>query len=168
MVYKYTPPQRRPVRETQRAIINELRKWDDQLGIDGAVGESDFIVSPKIGGNAAVFRLVLRGLPVEFRCDKYDRYDVNLRCVYLAVQSMRLNEARGIGETMRDAYLQLAVPERHRDPYEVLGIRSDAPLAVAEAAWKVMIADNHPDRGGDPGRAKEINAAIERIREERR
>ena len=77
---------------------------------------------------------------------------------------MRLNEARGIGETMREAYLQLPPAARERDPWETLGIRPDAPLAVAEAAWKAMIGENHPDRGGDPEKAREINAAIEKIR----
>ena len=43
----------------------------------------------------------------------------NLRVLYLAVDAMRLNEKRGLGGVIQEAYLQLAGPEPTADPYEL-------------------------------------------------
>lgn len=93
----------------------------------------------------------------------------NLRVLYLAIESLRLNEVRGIGRLVQDAYLQLSAPQSERDPYEVLGVRSDTSLEVAEAAYRAMAKMLHPDtETGDVERMKELNAAIERVRADRK
>lgn len=38
------------------------------------------------------------------------------------------------------------VPDAHPDPYEVLGIPSNATLDEAKAAWRRLVRDSHPDR----------------------
>jgi len=53
------------------------------------------------------------------------------------------------------------------DPYEVLGIRPDAPLDVAEAAYRARAKKAHPDAGGRDDEMRELNAAIESIRAKR-
>ena len=78
-----------------------------------------------------------------------------------------MNEARGIGDVVREMYLQLPAPVKERDPYEVLGVRSDAPLEVVEACWRALARRAHPDVGGSDVAMKEINAAWEKIRAER-
>jgi len=45
------------------------------------------------------------------------------------------------------------------DPYATLGVARDATQAQIRAAWKLLSQRNHPDRGGDPKRAAEINEA---------
>ena len=61
-----------------------------------------------------------------------------------------------------------------RDPYEVLGVSVDAPLAKIRAAWRDAVKSSHPDvmiaRGVPPeairlaeGRLQAINAAWEEI-----
>lgn len=107
------------------------------------------------------------GRPVTLKMGKQARAVDNLRVLYLAVEAMRLNEKRGLGEVIQEAYLQLAGPEPAIDPYELLGIRPDAPLEVAEAAWKVKMKTVHPDAGGSEEQVKRLNAAIEQIRKER-
>ena len=92
----------------------------------------------------------------------------NLRVLYLALDAMRLNEKRGIGDVLGEAYLQLAAPEQYRDPYEVLGIRSDALATIIEASYKALAKVHHPDVGGDPDKFKEIQDAYERIKKERK
>lgn len=104
------------------------------------------------------------GKEVHLTMDTQERAVDNLRVLYLAVEAVRLNEARGIADVVESAYLQLAAPPKRRDPYEVLGIRPDAPLAVAEAAWKALIRKAHPDAGGSAEQVKELNQAIEEIR----
>jgi hypothetical protein len=107
------------------------------------------------------------GRPVKLTMGKQARAVDNLRVLYLAVEAMRMNEKRGLGEVIQDAYLQLAGPEPTIDPYQLLGIRPDASIEFAEAAWKFMMKSAHPDAGGSEEQVKKLNAAIEQIRKER-
>jgi len=92
----------------------------------------------------------------------------NLRVLWFAIEAMRLNEERGIGRLIQDAYLQLAAPSAVRDPYELMGLRPDCAIEVAEAAYRARAKQLHPDaEHGDVELMKELNAAIERIRSER-
>lgn len=88
----------------------------------------------------------------------------NLRVLFLAIESMRLNEKRGIGELLKSAYLQIAGPVRQRNPWEVLAIFPGSPLPIAEAAYKVKAITAHPDSGGSEEQMKELNEAIEKVR----
>jgi DnaJ like chaperone protein len=63
-----------------------------------------------------------------------------------------------------------------RDPYAVLGIDSDANEREIKRAYRKLISQHHPDKLGDvpdelkrraEERAREINAAYEKIREQR-
>src|SRR5437016_4451048 len=101
------------------------------------------------------------GKSVTLVMGKQNRAVDNLRVLYLAVESMRLNEKRGIGEVLESAYLQLAAPVEIQDPYEVLEIRTDASLEVAEAAYKAKVRRLHPDAGGSHEHMKILNQAIE-------
>lgn len=88
----------------------------------------------------------------------------NLRVLYLAVEAMRLNERRGISDVIASAYLQLEAPAEALDPYELLEIRPDTSLQVAEAAYKAKVRTIHPDRGGSVEEMAKLNNAIEAIR----
>ncbi len=107
------------------------------------------------------------GRPVNLTMGKQARAVDNLRVLYLAVEAMRLNEKRGLGEVIQEAYLQLAGPEPTLDPYELLDVRPGAPLEVAEAAYKAKARTSHTDTGGSEEQMKKLNAAIEQIRKER-
>ena len=74
---------------------------------------------------------------------------------------------RGIADTMANAYAQLAAPTSARDPYEVLGVRPDAPIAIAEAAYRTLAKTTHGDVGGDDEEMKVLNDAIERVKSDR-
>src|SRR4051812_17836764 len=104
------------------------------------------------------------GRPVNLTMGKQARAVDNLRVLYLAVEAMRLNEKRGLGEVIQQAYLQLAAPENAIDPYELLGVRPDADLEVAEAAYKVKARSAHIDAGGSEEQMKKLNEAIGQIR----
>lgn len=98
--------------------------------------------------------------------DKQQRPVDNLRVLYLVVEGMRMNERRGMGEIIASAYLQLEGPKgtHRRDPYEVLGIRPDAPLEVAEASYRALAKAAHPDAGGSTERMQELNDALASVR----
>ena len=104
------------------------------------------------------------GKSVTLVMGKQNRAVDNLRVLYLAVEAMRLNERRGISDVLESAYLQLASPTQVVDPYELLEIRPDASLEVAEAAYKAKVRNIHPDRGGSNDLMKALNKAIEEIR----
>jgi hypothetical protein len=104
------------------------------------------------------------GKPVMLVMGKQNRAVDNLRVLYLAVEAMRLNERRGISDVLESAYLQLAAPTQAIDPYEMLEIRPDASLEVAEAVYKAKVRNLHPDRGGSTEHMKALNRAIEEIR----
>mgnify|MGYP001618158113 CR=1 FL=1 len=50
MPYKYDPPEPHLVRKTQADIVDEFRKWREQMGNPNGVGTHDFPIPPKIGG----------------------------------------------------------------------------------------------------------------------
>lgn len=105
------------------------------------------------------------GREVTLKMGNQARAADNLRVLLLAIESIRLNEKRGIGEVLESAYLQLAAPEVF-DPYQILGVFRDAPIEVAEAAYKARAIKAHPDHGGSQEEMTRLNKAIEMIRKE--
>ena len=168
--YQYTPPPGHPPRSTIQDIRDEFRKWRLQANDEGVIGGMDVPTPTSIGGAEAMVRFQLRGADMVIQCSTWDSYDVNLRCVYLAIQSLRLNEARGIGDTMREAYLQLQAPAKARDPWEVLGVHPASSWEDIQDVYRMKAKRVHPDTGGedaDPRRFAELTDAFERIRAER-
>lgn len=58
----------------------------------------------------------------------------------------RVAEIFGIGDRCYRALRARFVTDAPRDPYDVLGLASDATLDEARAAWKQAVRDSHPDR----------------------
>ena len=50
-------------------------------------------------------------------------------------------------------------------PWGILGIEPDSSLAAIRKAFRKLIMENHPDRGGDPEKARDIIAAYETVKE---
>lgn len=88
----------------------------------------------------------------------------NLRVLFLAIQAMRLNEVRGIGKVLADAYMQLAAPKAQRDPWEVLGLRPGATADEIDAMYRVKAKAAHPDAGGSDEAMAELNDARDRAK----
>lgn len=105
---------------------------------------------------------------VELNMEKQWNARLNLRVLYLAVDAIRLNERRGLGDITASAYLQLAAPTGHRDPYEVLGVRPDADFEDIQAVYRAKAKRLHPDAGGSEDAMTELNAALEHIINERK
>lgn len=107
------------------------------------------------------------GQEVMLIMDRQDRAVDNFRVLYLALEAMRLNEKRGLSDVIQQAYLQLAAPQHQRDPYELLGVRAGADMEIVEAAYRARAKHAHPDAGGSEEQMKELNEALEHIRQER-
>lgn len=104
------------------------------------------------------------GHTVNLVMDRQQRAVDNLRVLYLAIEAMRLNEKRGIGEVVAAAYAQLAAPRDPHNPYTILGIPDGATLTAAEAAYRAKARQIHPDAGGSAEQMKRLNAAITEVR----
>lgn len=121
---------------------------------------------PKWGeGDEVSIRFVKDGEQREFTYSKLERPVDNLRALYLGLDSMRLNELRGIGDIVREMYIGLPAPKYERDPHEVLGLRPDAPLELVEASYRTLAKKLHPDvQGGDAEAFKELDAAYQKLK----
>lgn len=96
------------------------------------------------------------------RCDRFWDYRTNLRAVYLILEPMRLASQRGILEELaRAAVAMLPEGRIQKPPHEVLGVARDAPMTVAQAAYKALAKERHPDAGGSHEAMQELNEAWE-------
>lgn len=99
------------------------------------------------------------GKPYVMASDRYHDAEGNMRSLTLALEAMRQLERHGGGTMMERAYEGFAALPAPKRPHEILGVRADATEAEIKAAWRVRIADHHPDRGGTQAGASEVNAA---------
>lgn len=158
--------------ETRTDLRETFAKWESDTerridwSIDTPVGpaRAHSYLSPADRTVSLSFVHPTTGQEVVLTMNAQARPVDNLRVLYLAVEAMRMNEKRGIGEVMREAYLQLPAPAVERDPYEVLGVRSDSPPEVIEASYRALAKKLHPDAGGDEEAFKELRAAYEKVR----
>lgn len=101
----------------------------------------------------------------ELATSKFDRVVDNARALFLTIDDVRLADYRGLGELMREAYAALPAPVKLRDPYELLGVRPDAPAEVVDAAYRARAKALHPDVNASDGEAmRELNAAYEQVK----
>lgn len=147
---------------SRREIVMQLDRWKNDDW--NAIGEYDFPVPEKVGSADATVRFELRGTTITVACSSQATYKQNLRCVAFAIEAMRMNEKRGIADTLAKAYLQLAAPAQQRDPYEVLGVRPDTELADIKAMYLAKAKRLHSDVGGKDDEAmKELNESWQAI-----
>ena len=156
--------------ETRSDLEDCFRKW--KVGDWNIITEVQPAQSTNWSQTKTQLTVTLRyvhasGQEMRLTMDRQSRAIDNLRVLYLAVNSLRLNEARGLSDVMQEAYLQLGSGEPRIDPYEVLQVRPDATLEVIEASYIALSKTRHPDRGGTVEAMKELNDAVERLRKER-
>ena len=157
--------------QTYHELANEFKLW----------GIRDWEVSKPRGATFTGWNQTPEDRTVHLRYKKDNKEIVlemgkqaravdNIRVLFLAIQSMRLNEKRGIGELLQTAYKQLAGPpgmEPTIDPYQVLGVTRGLDLEVYEAVYRTMAKKYHPDSGvsANEEMMDKLNKAIGMIRE---
>lgn len=102
--------------------------------------------------------------------DHYDRVADNLAAVAATLEAMRAIERHGgaaILDRAFEGFTALPAPSAAatRTWWEVLGVVQAATVDQARAAWRRLASEHHPDRGGDPARMAEINAAWAKAQE---
>ena len=81
--------------------------------------------------------------------DRFERPVDNLWALAIGLDAVRLNELRGLDDVARQVYMMLPAPKVERDPWEVLGLRSDADAETIDAVYRSKAKRLHPDVGGD-------------------
>ena len=112
---------------------------------------------PQDQGVAVYFQR--KGKPYVMACDRYQDAEGNMRSLALALDALRQLERHGGGVMMERAYEGFAALPAPRRWWEVLGVPPTADAGVVETAWRKLVAEHHPDRGGTQARIAEINAA---------
>lgn len=102
----------------------------------------------------------------------------NLERLAKSIEQVRMAEVRQVHKLVTLLYRQMypeparqqepPPPKRERvnahGPYAALHLADDAPLEVAEAAYRALVKTAHPDFGGSHAAMIVLNAAIEQIR----
>lgn len=163
--------------ETIRDLGETFRKWNrvSHWTVEPIRPKRASNQSQNEQERSVTVRYTLAGRDVTLTMATQERAHDNLRVLYLAVEALRLNEARGIAEVVASAYLQLPAPAGSApmpailgsDPYNVLGLTPGAPLSVAEAAYRTLAKTAHPSAGGDRAAWDRLQGAIEAIRKEK-
>lgn len=105
-------------------------------------------------------------------CDKWRTVWENIRAIGLTLEALRGLERWGASGILDRAFQGFKVlpgagdelaPQHWR---QVLGVEPTASLADAEAAYRRLAREHHPDRGGDAAVMATINAAIAQARRE--
>lgn len=123
---------------------------------------------PMDHGIAVYFRI--KGQPRVLACDKWDRVSDNMIALSKHVESIRGQIRWGVGsiEQAFGGYLALTAVGARRPWHVVLGVPDDATMEEIDRARLALLSKHHPDKGGAPGLAAEINAAVDEARLERR
>jgi hypothetical protein len=127
--------------------------------------------NPDDPGAAVYFRMPdERGnaQPRVLACDKWDRLADNLAALAAHVEALRGIDRWGVGSLAQAfaGYKALtAVGERPRW-WQVMGFKQRPGATAAEAKYLELMQKHHPDKGGNPNQAAEINAAWQEGREE--
>ncbi len=146
-------------------LETSLQKWGAvEIDVNYPRGARSERWEQDIEDRTVVLRYKLKGKDVKVEMGNQRRAVDNLRVLYICIESMRMNERRGMSETMESMYLQLAAPIQEKSPWEVLGIFEGSDIEIAEAVYRQMALKYHPDKGGDPEMFKQVNIAIEKIR----
>lgn len=141
-------------------LKREFQRWSVMRG-----GRIEFQVTNVRGRHEVTLAYQLpNSTPTHLVMDKQATAEDNLRVLYLAIEAIRKNEMRGIGDIVREAYLSLPAPMPAGSAWEVLGIRPGATLAEATAAYRAAARGRHSDAGGDDAAMRELNLAFEEVK----
>lgn len=120
-------------------------------------------------GVAAYFDLPAGGRVV-LACDKWDRAGDNVAAIAAHVEALRGQERWGVGSVAQAfaGYKALAAVGATKPWWEVLGLSREATADMISARRRLLLEQHHPDKGGNPNTAAEVNAAYQEAMHERR
>lgn len=112
---------------------------------------------------AAIY-FVLKGKQFAFACDRWNKVEDNVQAIRHTIAALRGIERWGTGDMVQAAFTGFAALPAPSNWRVVLHLKVGATLEDAEAAYRRLRSEHHPDRGGDPARFDAIQKAIEQAR----
>jgi hypothetical protein len=97
--------------------------------------------------------------PMCFACDRWKRIEDNMWAIAKTIDALRGIERWGSGQMIEQAFTGFVALPAPEQPFQVLGVSSDASPAEIESAYRKLAMEHHPDRGGDSSQMARINAA---------
>lgn len=165
MPYKYKPPAAESVLNVRADLVTEFKRWNAQAEETVITDYRLPLAKDSADGVTAVVEFLLRGSLMTVKIDEWNDFRVNLKCCYLNIRDLRLAEARGALNSMRETLAALPAPKTKRSPWDVLGIREGSGVTVAEAAYRDLAQKLHPDKPGGSNEAMaELNDAIASVK----
>jgi hypothetical protein len=99
--------------------------------------------------------------------DRYDRVQDNLAAIAATLNAMRAIERHGGAEILDRAFTGFAALPAPEQPWQVLGVSSHASNDEVRDAYRRLVSEHHPDKGGDEQQMMRINAARDALLEQR-
>ena len=122
------------------------------------------VAEPDDPGVAVYFRLA--GAAHVLATDKWDRVADNIGAIAAHIDAMRGQSRWGVGDIQQAfaGYRALPAMNAKQPWWEILGFREQpdpevVPVETIRSKWMALARRHHPDRGGNPNQAAEINAA---------
>lgn len=160
-------------------VMNELRRFGNDSGkaVQNVVVSSNVTLTdtrPRDPGVACYFRW--DGIDCCIAVDRYHWPEENLQAISLVIEAERTKLRHGGLNIVRAAFRGYAAlppptgPDGQLEPpwWSVLGVPEGSPVAAAEARYRELVKEAHPDRGGDPARFNAITDAVRKAREQAR
>jgi hypothetical protein len=125
------------------------------------------LAQPKDSGVAVYFRY--KEKPMVFACDTYTKIEDNLYAVAKTIEALRGIKRWGASDMMERSFsgfqaLPAPKPKIKMDWWDVLNIPMASNPEQIRTAYLRLASEYHPDRGGDPNKMAEINAAYAEAR----
>ena len=105
---------------------------------------------------------------MSFACDRWERVEHNLQAIAKTIEALRGIARWGTGDMLQAAFTgftALPAPSATREWWAVLGVPAGASLAVAQAAYRRLRSEHHPDRGGTAAAFGEVERAWRQAQE---
>lgn len=120
-----------------------------------------FKLDSKCPDPGVVVSFDLDGRPYTVACDTYNNLADNFAAIAAYIEGLRAQERHGVANMEEMLAGHAALPSAGSKPFwwNILGLDPNASKEEILEAHKRLIFETHPDRGGDPAKAADINAA---------
>jgi hypothetical protein len=171
---KYGNLNKMPSGRVRQLLVSELQKMN----------VSSFVISSNVSvrrdglpysgqrepeDTGVVLYFTRKGQDIAISCDAWQSVDANLRAIGLTIEAIRGMERWGTEEMVDRAFNGFKeLPETiimgehtSRAWWEVLGVAQNASLTVVHAAYRALLHERHPDKGGSDFEFQELQKAYE-------
>lgn len=158
-------------------VLGELRRFGADTGkqVDSVVVSSNVTLTdarPADPGIAVYFRW--DNIDCCIAVDRYRKVEENVQAISIIIDAERTKMRHGGLNVVRAAMRGYAALPPPKDPsgqlaapwWQVLEVPKGAPLHAAEASYRKLIKQHHPDQGGDAATFNRITEAMRQAREE--